>query len=562
LPRLRRAKALFLASLLCCLFAPSAGAAETCPQPQSEAAIVPTGRVSGIAATLAARAYPDVQSGSVAAWVGATTPSGNGWIRAGLRVRPGGGIELFSSRKRPGRSARFRVHERFAGLGERHRVVLSRVRAASSRWRLVVDGAAVVRDFRLRLPLDRRLLAVNVESRDFGPKPCNVLAFTIRRVRAARAGRWRDVVAPRVLSDRDFLVERTAPKVFVVTRQRTDPTPTYPVGSPRADQFAIAAGGAIQWLSLTDLRRELDGYRAVGARWLRFDVSWAEIQAAGKTSYNWWRTDAVVQEARARGLNVLGTISYTPAWARTAAMAGTKFSAPADPNDYAAFAAQAVRRYAPQGVRHWEIWNEPNLNYFWQPVPDVAAYGRLLQAAYVAIKGEDPEALVVSGGLAPAHDDGTGRIAPAAFVEGLYQNGTGAYFDALGFHPYAGSVSPHTEWAGSGWYMMARAVPSVRDVMVAHGDAHKRIWGTEYGLPTNGPAGSWVVSEDVQAQRVLEAYGVWSLYDWTGPLFWYRFRDRGTTTDTIENFFGLLRYDFSPKPAYAAYQQLAASASS
>jgi hypothetical protein len=39
---------------------------------------------------------------------------------------------------------------------------------------------------------------------------------------------------------------------------------------------------------------------------------------------------------------------------------------------------------------------------------------------------------------------------------------------------------------------------------------------------------------------------------------WYAGRDQGTSTDTRENFYGLLRYDFSPKPAYTELKTLAA----
>jgi hypothetical protein len=100
--------------------------------------------------------------------------------------------------------------------------------------------------------------------------------------------------------------------------------------------------------------------------------------------------------------------------------------------------------------------------------------------------------------------------------------------------------------------------PSLRSVMSAHGDGDKKIWATEWGAPTGGPANSGFVSEAVQASQVTEAYKMFGSYSWAGPLFVHTFRDDGTTTTTRENFFGLIRWDFSPKPAYAAYKALAA----
>ena len=58
---------------------------------------------------------------------------------------------------------------------------------------------------------------------------------------------------------------------------------------------------------------------------------------------------------------------------------------------------------------------------------------------------------------------------------------------------------------------------------------------------------------------MTSAYTLWKSYAWAGPLFTYTFRDNGTSTSTRENFFGLVRYDLSHKPAYASYQAAAAA---
>jgi hypothetical protein len=53
---------------------------------------------------------------------------------------------------------------------------------------------------------------------------------------------------------------------------------------------------------------------------------------------------------------------------------------------------------------------------------------------------------------------------------------------------------------------------------------------------------------------VTRAFQLFRSYKWAGPVFWYAERDLGTGTTTRENFFGVLRNDFSPKPAFAAYK--------
>lgn len=103
--------------------------------------------------------------------------------------------------------------------------------------------------------------------------------------------------------------------------------------------------------------------------------------------------------------------------------------------------------------------------------------------------------------------------------------------------------------------------------MIANGDADKKIWITEYGAPTGGPGPSatvensetatntWHVDEPLQAKMLQEAVKLYKSYDWVGPFFWYSYKDAGTSQDSNENFFGLVRADGSHKPAYDTYKQ-------
>jgi hypothetical protein len=291
--------------------------------------------------------------------------------------------------------------------------------------------------------------------------------------------------------------------------------------------------------------------KAMGAVWLRFPIFWADIQSGGPTSYRWDGYDRVIKAARARGFFILGEISFSPTWARPAGSSDR--TPPTNVADYANFAAAVARRYGPLGVHAYEIWNEPNIVDFWQPKPDVASYTTLLKAAYTSITQADPSAVVVTAGLSPASDNGT-NIAPVTFLKGIYANGGKGYFDAVGHHPYNfpdGGALKVAPW--SAWYQMFGTPESLRSVMIANGDGDKKIWMTEYGAPTNGDPAKQV-TEAVQAQFVTDAYNQVKTYPWAGPLFWFQYRDRGTTTDTRENFFGLVRYDFSHKPSWGAYQ--------
>ncbi|MDO8523957.1 MAG: glycosyl hydrolase, partial [bacterium] len=164
-----------------------------------------------------------------------------------------------------------------------------------------------------------------------------------------------------------------------------------------------------------------------------------------------------------------------------------------------------------------------------------------------------------------------GSISPIDFLAELYRQGVGAYFDAVAFHPYSFPLPPEYAEQSNAWQQMENTTPSVRSVMAENGDSAKQIWITEYGAPTGGPGARATednylstryadhVSEDWQARILTEALTAARGYPWIGPFFWYSYKDIGTSPATNENFFGLLRYDGSEKPAYAELKQAIAA---
>ena len=319
----------------------------------------------------------------------------------------------------------------------------------------------------------------------------------------------------------------------------------------------IATGGGVQYLSPVELTEYMDGLAAVNAKWVRFDFAWSDIQATDSATFSWAKYDAVVAAAKARNIEVLGMIGYTPAWARPAGCNNDKCH-PNDPAQFATFVGQTVDRYKAEGVTNWEIWNEPNIETFWQPAPNVAQYSELLQQSYITAKAADPTALVLNGGFSPAESNGT-NIAPTDFLSGLYSSGAGAYFDAVAHHPYCFSGTfdcPSTYAPWSAWSQMSETPVNMRDIMTANGDSFKKIWVTEFGAPTKGSAS---VSEAQQATMLNNAYAILQSKPWAGPLFWYSYKDAGTNKKDREDWFGFIRYNGTHKPAYDTYMGLSAT---
>lgn len=147
-------------------------------------------------------------------------------------------------------------------------------------------------------------------------------------------------------------------------------------------------------------------------------------------------------------------------------------------------------------VDAYEVCNEPNLGWMWegQP-PDPARYVEMLCVAYEQIKEHDPEATVVSGGLAP-----TGRIQGTCkgqsgevwngnnckamderiYLSEMLEHGAGSCMDAFGFHPYGFAYPPETDPNDVENGFSFRAAEVMQENLEAHGLGHVPVWATEF----------------------------------------------------------------------------------
>lgn len=337
-----------------------------------------------------------------------------------------------------------------------------------------------------------------------------------------------------------------------------DGKPSRNATNANAQRFGFNPGSGILWMDDATRQRELDAMAATGARWIALDFDWNSIQGDGPDSFRWDRsTDTVVREAHARGLRIIGSLAYSPPWARRAACANTSHCLPADPAAFARFARASAERYGTRSldptlrgsVRVWQIWNEANHVPFVQPTVDVAGYTAILRQAYTAIKAADGATTVLAGATAPAGDDPNGLdMAPVSFLRGIYANGGQGFFDAFSHHPYTFPYSPRDE---APWNAFTQT-RDLHDVMVQHGDGSKKIWATEAGAGTGTHAKA--VSASRQAEILRDYTTLWngSFRQFTGPLLWFSVRDSGTDLGSVYDNFGILRHDFRAKPARAA----------
>jgi polysaccharide biosynthesis protein PslG len=313
---------------------------------------------------------------------------------------------------------------------------------------------------------------------------------------------------------------------------------------PRVD---FAAGVNIADLSLAYLISDL------GFDWGKGYLNWATVEPE-PGQFRWVDPDNIVKAFSDQEAKILMRIHGTPAWARPQ---GSALSHP--PEDMAAFGkfmTAVALRYKGK-VAAYEIWNEPNLTYEWGNLsPDPALYTKMLKTAYTAIKAVDPEALVISGGLATTGEGSPTAYGDLAFLEGMYQAGAKGYFDALGSHPYSFGKAPAEV---DPWGLSFSRVVEQYEVMSRHGDGATPVWITELGWAVEnqwdlGEHEKYAVTEEQQAQYLAEAY-LKARQEWPFVQAIFLFNLDFSTVSWYPaaepmRWFAILNPDRTPRPAY------------
>jgi polysaccharide biosynthesis protein PslG len=338
---------------------------------------------------------------------------------------------------------------------------------------------------------------------------------------------------------------------------QTVPRPTVrpTIAAPRAKARRIPIGISDPQLvteSAKVQKAQLARMRSIGINSVRFDADWDWVEFAGPGKFYWSQLDREVHAVRAAGMSVDLVIDGCPTWA---ALPGARKDANPQPASAAAFAtwaADVVRRYAKDGVKYFEIWNEPNDSKFWQPKVNPAFYTKMLADSYRAIKKVDPSAVVISGGLAPIPSSAT-SLSMLAFLQAIYADGAKHYMNAVALHPYSYPALPSEYEPWSAWSQMSQTSPSARSIMAQYKDAGIPIWVTEFGAVSNGPSGG--AGPQGEAEELSQAIAIARSTRWIGAFYIYTWQDAGANKNNRNDWFGLVTNTGRAKPAYYAVEK-------
>ncbi len=350
--------------------------------------------------------------------------------------------------------------------------------------------------------------------------------------------------------------------------------------------------------------RTLELVRDLGARYVRMQIPWEDIEIHGRGDFEdrrnveavgvisaWDKYDHIVDTAVRLDLELVMRVDRAPMWASTffkslpafqegLAIDHTSTGPPDDFNDYLNFLRILIERYRGQ-VRFFQIWNEPNLlnEWNWQ-TPNPRDFAALQCLSYYTAKDTNPDAIILFPSLAPT--DGLDKRAPLTdleFLDQFYREGGKDCFDIMSAQAYGLGQPPdehrYVRLRSFDNWNWTRPIDTrtdvsrivlLREVMELHGDGDKAIWIGESGwnsAPGHIPAErryTWgrPVSEQQKGEYIIgqieRARREWP---WVGVLHVWMLRQGGYIEPDPEDptpYFALVQRDWTLLPAYFALQ--------
>jgi len=346
-----------------------------------------------------------------------------------------------------------------------------------------------------------------------------------------------------------------------------------------AGAIAAVQDDVIPVSDVEGLEPRLDMLAQSGARVTRVDIFWADVAPTkparpadpSDPAYRFAHADTVFTGLHERGIIPIVSVYNPPRWAvpgRRGAPAGSAIN-PNHPNPafFGAFMEALARRYNGSfvspvfgplpSVRHFEIWNEPNLQLFYRPQfvnrrnRSIANYVKLVRAAYPRIKRANRRAIVIAGVGGPKS-----RTAPTGpgmgvgtldWLRGIRR--TRVRFDAYSQHIYPAAPPLDNR---------TRAVPSWNSIplLLSEIDKIRRgmpLYITEAGYTTAlTPFRRVRVTVAQQRTYLRQIFNLRSLRTPRIPVVvWFNLQDNRFWPG------GLMRANGTAKPSLAAFKAVA-----
>ena len=353
------------------------------------------------------------------------------------------------------------------------------------------------------------------------------------------------------------VVLAAALSVFGTTVSSASPAPAVSgfVGITSQDTFL---GGT------TYQDKQFAAMKAAGITLIRQVFDWKYIEPS-RGVFNFTGYDRFVTDAADYGIQVMPVLYDEPSFLSSRPKhAKNIFNYPPKKmTSIAAFARAAADYFGPGGtfwkanptvpsepIQVWQIWDEPNLNFFWYPHANAKNYVAMLKSASQAIHAVDPTAEVVSAGM-PQSSDGVNLY---KFVHELLAAGAGKWMNTLAVNAYSPTASG-----------VIKLITHVRQILNSGGASGVALRVSEIGWSDVGPKSAYRAGVKGQATKIADVIHDFGIARSTLSLrgfVYYAWKD-SRPFKGAKNFWGLhtglLKQNGKAKRALGAFTRAAAA---
>jgi LysM repeat protein len=326
--------------------------------------------------------------------------------------------------------------------------------------------------------------------------------------------------------------------------------------------------------------------------WVKITVNWAEIEPE-QGSFVFGQLDTAIAAFDEAGFDLIVTLTGAPEWSRPGAtelaLQQPTYGPPDNLADFGAFAGAIAEHYVGV-VDAYEVWYQPNNRLSWM-IPDVelrsdgypdarlsnVRYIDLLKIASTAIHSADPDALVITAGLAPTGiNDFYNSIDNFVFFEEMLKQGALDFADIVGIHIDGFSNAPDTECCAavsdsteqqfntSEHFFFLDTLNNYRTILDRNGGSDIPLWvtrvgwGTAENSPNIPPAELAFVnlnSAEEQANYVATAFELANQRGDIGPMIFYNL-NACTVREVEACYYSAIDANGSARPVFNALSNL------
>lgn len=315
---------------------------------------------------------------------------------------------------------------------------------------------------------------------------------------------------------------------------------------PSASPLTVESGMGVN-IHFTDPKPgEIKMIAAAGFRWVRMDFKW-DVTERERGQYDFAPYDRLMSELEQYNLRALFILDY-----------GHPFYGGWPPRSeearqaFARWAVAAAKHFSNKGVI-WEVYNEPNVELFWPPRPNVDEYVALALAVGRAFHAEVPNEKLIGPAISGIQ---------FSFLEDCFKAGLLEYWSAVSVHPYR-QTDP--EAAANEYCVLRELIGRYRTgtnrdgISAMSSPGEIPIISGEWGYSS-----AWRKMDETRQGYLLARQMLTNIANGIPISIWYDWQDDGEDPSDPEHHFGLVRNAYyagrdpiyEPKPAYLAARTL------